>query len=165
MARVERRSFLKAVLGTIAVAAGLAKKSMPQLFPDDKPMLWSFRIQLSSVIPKGYVYSISNTIWANKESWEELVNATDTRTAFTDGLAKIARGLPPDCFDRRGEQRENFAAAGRRTWDPSEGGCPHRSAEEERLADNSLEDMLVGEWERFDHRRRNSGSSLPTKRT
>ena len=165
MARVERRSFLKAVLGAIAVAAGVAKKAMPQLFPDDKPMLWSFRIQMSPFIPKGYVYSISSTIWVNKESWEELVNAADTKTAFTDGLARISRGLLPDCLDRRGEQRENLAARGRRTWDPSEGGCPHRPIEEERLALDSLEDMLYDQWQRFNHCRRNPGTSMPPQRT
>ncbi|MCK5652747.1 MAG: twin-arginine translocation signal domain-containing protein [Gemmatimonadetes bacterium] len=163
MERVERRSFLKAVLGAIAVAAGVARKTMPQLFPPDKPMLWSFQIQLSPFIPKGYVYSISNTIWANRESWEKLVNDADTRTAYTDGLAQIARGLSPRRLDRRGEQRENLAARGRRTWDPSEGGCPYRCALEERLADDSLEDMLTGDWERIFHSRRNSGPALSSE--
>ncbi len=154
MDRVERRSFLKAVLGAIAVAAGVARKAMPQLFPDDEPMKWSFRIQLSPFIPKGYVYSISNTIWANKESWEDMVSDDETRTAFTDGMAQMARGLPLDRLDLRGEQRENLAAAGRRTWDPSEGGCERRPVEEEIAAIADLEDMLYDQWTVFDRNTR-----------
>lgn len=149
MERVERRSFLKAVLGAIAVASGVARKAMPQLFALDKPETWPFRLTLSPFIPKGYVYSISNTIWANRESWEEMVGSEDTRKAFTDGLAAISHGLSPDCLDRRGEQRENFAAAGRRTWDPSEGGDELRAEQEDRQALASLESMLHDEWKRF----------------
>ncbi len=148
MDRVERRSFLKAVLGAIAVAAGVARKAMPQLFPDDEPIKWSLRLQLSPFVPKGYIYCISNTIWANRESWEEMVSDDETRTAFTDGMAQMARGLPLDHL-LSGEDRENHLAAGRRTWDPSEGGCLRRQEEEERGAMASLEDMLTGDWERL----------------